>query len=56
MSFWDKKEIESKSLYAEVRAIKGDEQRNITSAINNAICNGHIKPKRKRGGRDYIDT
>lgn len=56
MSFWDKKEIESKSLYAEVRAITGDEQRNITSAINNAIYSGHIKPKRKRGGRDYIDT
>ena len=56
MSFWDKKEIESKSLYAEVRAITGDEQRNITSAFNNAIYNGNIKPKRKRGGRDYIDT
>ena len=56
MSVWDKKEIESSSLYAEVRAITGDEQRNITSAINNAIYSGHIKPKKKRGGRDYIDT
>ena len=56
MSIWVKKEIESKSLYAEVRAITGDEPRNIASAVNNAICAGHIKPKRTRNGRDYIDS
>lgn len=56
MSIWYQKEIDSRFLYAEVRAITGDEQRNITSAINNAIYSGHIKPKKKRGERDYIDT
>lgn len=56
MSIWVKKEIESKSLYAELRAITGDEPRNIASAVNNAIRAGHIKPKRKRKGRDYIDS
>jgi len=56
VSIWVKKEIESKSLYAELRAITGDEPRNIASAVNNAIHAGHIKPKRKRKGRDYIDS
>ena len=56
MSIWDKKVIESKSLYAEVRGITGDEPRNIASAVNNAIYAGHIKPKRNKKGRDYIDS